>query len=184
MRRGDQRAFDRFFEDHVARIAAFAARRATLDSAALEDVVQVTMIKAVNSLEGFRGDCSLFTWLCSICRRHLADIRRKAARQPRTQSLDEIEAAKLPGPLPVQTEFQDPLDETAMDSARRAVRRAVNRLPTNYSRILELRYGDDLPVLEIARTLQLSESATESRLSRARRAFRAAWMGETSTLLN
>src|SRR5512134_2868931 len=79
MRRGDQRAFDQFFEGYVARIAAFAARRVPLDSAALEDAVQVTMIKAVNSIDRFRGDCSLFTWLCGICRNHLADICRKAA---------------------------------------------------------------------------------------------------------
>ena len=89
MRGGDQRAFDRFFEAYVARIAAFAARRAPLDSAALEDVVQVTMIKAMNGIDCFRGDCSLFTWLCGICRNHLADIHRKADRQPIQQSLEE-----------------------------------------------------------------------------------------------
>ena len=175
MRGGDQRAFDRFFEDHVARIAAFAARRATLDSAALEDVVQVTMIKAMSSIDRFRGDCSLFTWLCGICRNHLADIHRKADRQPIQQSLEEFAAAGPPGATPELTDFRDPLDETAMDSARRAVRHAVNQLPASHARILELRFGDDLSVLEIARTLQLSESAAESRLIRARQAFRASW---------
>jgi RNA polymerase sigma-70 factor, ECF subfamily len=184
MRGGDQRAFDRFFEGFVARIAAFAARRAPLDSAALEDVVQVTMIKAMNSIARFRGDCSLFTWLCGICRNHLADIHRKAGRQPIQHSLDEFAASGPPGAPPELTEFRDPLDETAMDSARRAVRHAVNQLPPSDARILELRYGDDLSVLEIARTLQLSESATESRLIRARQAFRASWMGEETTVLN
>jgi DNA-directed RNA polymerase specialized sigma24 family protein len=51
----------------------------------------------------------------------------------------------------------------------------VNRLPSSYSRILELRFGDDLTVPEIARILELSESAAESRLSRARQAFRESW---------
>ena len=181
MRSGDQRAFDRFFDDHVARIGAFAARRARLDSAALEDVVQVTMINAVKSIDSFRGDCTLFIWLCGICRNHLADIRRKAARQPNMQSFEEIEVARPSETQPDLMTLQDPIDESALNSARREVRHAVNQLPASYARILELRYGDDLSVREIARTLQLSEHATESRLARARRAFRAGWTGETST---
>jgi DNA-directed RNA polymerase specialized sigma24 family protein len=51
----------------------------------------------------------------------------------------------------------------------------INRLPASYARLLELRFGDDLTVLEIAGILQLSESAAESRLVRARLAFRDAW---------
>jgi len=57
------------------------------------------------------------------------------------------------------------------------VRRTINQLPASYARILELRYGDDLTVPEIARLLQLSESAAESRLVRARQAFRESWGG-------
>jgi DNA-directed RNA polymerase specialized sigma24 family protein len=48
-------------------------------------------------------------------------------------------------------------------------------LPASYARILELRFGDDLTVPEIAKILQVSENAAESRLSRARQAFRESW---------
>lgn len=176
MRRGEQRAFDQFFETYAARLGAFAARRSSLDSAALEDVVQVTMINAMRGLGGFRGGSALFTWLCQICRNHLADVRRKTERQPKVQSLDEMEARQS-GTVVELTDFRDPLDECADDSTRSAVRRAVNKLPASYSRILELRFGDDLTVPEIAKVLQLSESAAESRLSRARQAFRESWSG-------
>jgi len=174
MRRGEQRAFDQFFDAYAARLAAFAARRSSLDAAGLEDVVQVTMINAMRGLETFRGGSALFTWLCQICRNQLADVRRKAERQPRVQSLEQLEASK-PGTVVELTDFRDPLDECADDSTRSAVRRAVNQLPTSYARILELRFGDDLTVPEIAKILQLSESAAESRLSRARQAFRESW---------
>jgi RNA polymerase sigma-70 factor (ECF subfamily) len=180
MRRGEQRAFDQFFETYAARLGAFAARRSSLDSAALEDVVQVTMINAMRGLGSFRGGSALFTWLCQICRNHLADVRRKTERQPTVQSLDELEARQPPGTVVELTDFRDPLDECADDSTRSAVRRAVNRLPASYSRILELRFGDDLTVPEIAKVLQLSESAAESRLSRARQAFRESWSGGES----
>ncbi len=173
MRRGEQRAFDAFFDAFAARLGAFAARRSSLDAAALEDVVQMTMINAMRSLGTFRGGSTLFTWLCQICRNQLADARRKAARQPPTESIDQQDRtlAKV-----VQlTDFRDPLDECAADSERGAVRRAINRLPPHYARILELRFGDELTVPEIARVLQVSESAAESQLVRARQAFRAEW---------
>jgi RNA polymerase sigma-70 factor (ECF subfamily) len=180
MRRGDERAFDQFFDAYAARLGAFAARRCALDAAALEDVVQVTLINAVRGLASFRGGCALFTWLCQICRNHLADARRKAARQPKMQSLEQLEAARPPATVVELTDFRDPLDECAEDSTRNAVRRAVNGLPASYARILELRYGDDLTVPEIARLLELSESAAESRLVRARQAFRDGWNGDAS----
>jgi RNA polymerase sigma-70 factor (ECF subfamily) len=182
MRRGEQRAFDQFFDAYAPRLGAFAARRSSLDAAALEDVVQVTMINAMRGLGSFRGGAALFTWLCQICRNHLADVRRKAERQPKVQSLEQLEASKPPGTVVELTDFRDPLDECAEDSTRSAVRRAVNKLPASYSRILELRYGDDLTVPEIARVLQLSESAAESRLVRARQAFKDGWGGDAGQI--
>jgi RNA polymerase sigma-70 factor (ECF subfamily) len=178
MRRGEQRAFDEFFNTYAARLGAFAARRCSLDAAGLEDVVQMTMINAMRGLAGFRGGSSLFTWLCQICRNHLADARRKAARQPAVQSLDDLDAQRPLATVAQLTDFRDPLDECAADSERAAVRRAINRLPAHYARILELRYGDELTVPEISRILRISEDATESRLARARQAFRADWTAD------
>ena len=175
MRRGEQRAFDQFFEAYAARLGSFAARRSSLDAAAIEDVVQNTMINAMRSLATFRGGSSLFTWLCQICRNQLIDARRKAARQPQTQSIEQLQEDRQSAKVVQLTDFRDPLDECAADSERCAVRRAINRLPPHYARILELRFGDDLTVPEIARVLQVSESAAESQLVRARQAFRAEW---------
>lgn len=177
IRGGEQRAFDEFFGTYAPRVGAFASRRASLDAAELEDVVQVTMIRAMHGLSNFRSGSALFTWLCQICRNHLADVRRKAERQPGTQSLEHMAAAKPHHTAAELIDFRDPLEECASDSTRIAVRRAVNQLQTAFAQILELRYGDDLSVSEIARILELTESAAESRLVRARRAFRDVWSG-------
>jgi RNA polymerase sigma-70 factor (ECF subfamily) len=176
MRRGEKRAFDEFFDAYAARLGAFASRRSSLDAAAIEDIVQTTMINAMRSLGQFGGRSSLFTWLCQICRNQLADVRRKAARQPALQSLDQMTAGKSLATVMELTEFRDPLDECAADSTRGAVRQLINRLPAHYARILELRFGDELAVIEIAAVLQVSESAAESLLARARQAFRSAWL--------
>jgi len=175
MRRGEQSAFDQFFDAYAERLGAFAARRSSLDAAAIEDVVQMTMINAMRGLAGFRGGSSLFTWLCQICRNLLADARRKAARQPQVQSLDQMSEEKPLAQVIQLTDFRDPLDECADDSERGAVRQAINGLPPHYARMLELRYGDELTVPEIAGVLRISESAAESQLVRARQAFRNVW---------
>jgi len=175
MRAGDQRAFDTFFNAYAKRLAGFAARRCALDASALEDVVQQTMINAVKNLATFRGDSTLFTWLCQICRNLLADARRKQARQPVIESLD-LAAANRATALPVQLiDYRDPLDISSADSQRSDIRRVVNSLPPRYVRVLELKYGDELSLEEMALSLGLSESAAQSLLARARRAFAECW---------
>jgi RNA polymerase sigma-70 factor (ECF subfamily) len=181
MRRGEQRAFNQFFDAYAERLAAFASRRSALDAAAIEDVVQMTLINAMRSLTQFRGESSLFTWLCQICRNHLADARRKAARQPPVQSFEQMLEDKPLAKVVQLTDFRDPLDECLADGVRSAVRHAVNLLPAHYGRILELRYGDELTVPEIARSLGISESAAESQLVRARQAFRTEWSRGTDS---
>jgi RNA polymerase sigma-70 factor (ECF subfamily) len=181
MRRGDQRAFNQFFDAYAARLGSFAARRSSLDAASIEDVVQTTMINAMRNLGSFRGDSTLFTWLCQICRNQLADIRRKQARQPQVHSLEQMVEEKPRATVVQLSDFRDPLDECATDAERGAVRRAINRLPSHYARMLELRFGDELTVPEIARVLQVSESAAESQLVRARAAFRAEWQGAAAS---
>lgn len=182
MVRGEQSAFDAFFETYAARVAAFASRRSSLDPASLEDVVQVTLINAIRSLGTFRGGSSLFTWLCQICRNQLIDVKRREDRQPRSQSLEEMARQRPSAEIVELIDYRDPLEEVTDDSNRDAVRRAINQLPASYARILELRFGDELTVPEIARLLQLTESAAESRLVRARQAFRELWsaFGESS----
>src|SRR3982074_2673153 len=93
MRAGEQRAFDEFFNASASRLAAFVSRRSGLDPASVEDIVQNTLIKAVRNLASYRGEAALFTWVTTICRRELADVARKAARQPRHDSLSGPTAA-------------------------------------------------------------------------------------------
>jgi len=53
----------------------------------------------------------------------------------------------------------------------------ATELGPTYQAVLTLRYLDDLPVAEVARTLGRSLHATESLLSRAKAAFRLAYAG-------
>ena len=175
MRRGDQRAFNEFFETYAPRLISFAVRRSSLDPVAIEDVVQMTMINAMRNLGSYRGGAALFTWLCTICRNQITDACRSAARHRNVQSLDDLTDDRPLATIVELTDFRDPLDECEIDSMRAAVRRVINSLPVHYARILELRFGDELQGHEIARTLQMTDDAAESLLTRARQAFKSAW---------
>lgn len=175
LRLGEERAFTEFFETYAVRLESFAARRSGLNAAEIEDVVQQTMIQAVRNLGSFRGDAQIFTWLCQICRHVLADGRRQSTRRPVEEKLDNLVDGSVGGVPEALIALHDPLDEIERDGIRIDVRRAINQLPARFVHVLELRFGDELSVPEMARLLGLSTDAAESLLARAKEAFRKRW---------
>jgi RNA polymerase sigma-70 factor, ECF subfamily len=181
MRARDQRAFDEFFNASAPRLVAFAARRSSLDSASLEDIVQGSLIKAVRNLDNYRGEAALFTWLTEICRHELADAHRKAARRPAHIRLDEEGATRHVVAQLRLPEHQEPVAELAAATQRDAVMQVLGSLQERYARALEAKYGDGLSVGEIARQLGLTAIATQSLLARAREAFRERWRARSDS---
>jgi RNA polymerase sigma-70 factor, ECF subfamily len=178
MRAGEQSAFDAFFTAYAPRIAAFVARRSSLDPAGVEDMVQASLIKAIRNLESFRGEASLFTWLCTICRHELATLGRKMNRQPVHESADGDTATRdWLLELRVPSDHEPP-NELELEAHRGAVAKTLNSLPERYARALEWKYGDGFSVEEIAGMLGLTTIAAQSLLARARREFKDAWLRE------
>ncbi len=75
---GDEAAFRQFFDGHFPRLYRFALTRTDGDHDAAEEIVQKTLIAAMRKLQAYRGEASLFTWLCAICRREAAAWRSRA----------------------------------------------------------------------------------------------------------
>jgi RNA polymerase sigma-70 factor (ECF subfamily) len=175
---GDERAFDTFFASYARRLAAFAARRADLPPATVEDLVQNTLIKAIRNLASFRGEAALFTWLCEICRNEIVNVIRSSARRPAHDSLDEISRGDESPPEFRAPACDEPLQVLELDSRRNAIVATMNGLPERYALALEWKYGDGLSVEEIARLLGLTTIAAQSLLARARLAFKTSWPEE------
>jgi RNA polymerase sigma-70 factor (ECF subfamily) len=168
--RGDDQAFRELFEIYFPRLFRFALRRVA-DEDAADDIVQSTLIKAMRSLSSWRGEASLFTWLCTICRHELHDHWERQGRQPETASIDDapdvraaLEALSAGGDSP----------ERALERAEiaGAVQLVLDHLPGRYGDVLEWKYAHGLSVAEIAMRLGTSIKAAESTLTRARLAFR------------
>jgi RNA polymerase sigma-70 factor (ECF subfamily) len=172
---GDQAAFSEFFETHFSRVYRFALPRVAGNEDAAREAVQRAMIKAMRKLSAWRGEATLFTWLCQICRREIFDQARSNRRRADNvvliedsaevrQALEFIEA-------PAST---DPLRQCSRQDLQRIIQAVLDRLPDRYGEALELKYIEGCSVEEISKTMGIGPTAAQSLLARARTAFREA----------
>lgn len=84
VRSGNGADWDELVSQYQGRLLAFA-RRGLGQNADAEDAVQETFLSLLKSLDTFRGDSSLETWLYLLLRRRIVDIHRRAGRDQRVQ---------------------------------------------------------------------------------------------------
>lgn len=168
----DERAFDTFFKENFARLYRFALTRLPDDPDGTREVVQITLIKAIQKLHTYRGEAALFTWLCAICRNETSDWLAREGRYQEHIVLTE----DLPGVMAAVDSYRAPREESPERQAQRAeamrlIQVALDRLPAKYGNVLEWKYIEGYSVKEIAGKLELGHEATQSLLARAKRAF-------------
>jgi RNA polymerase sigma-70 factor, ECF subfamily len=150
-------SFERLVADHQPRVARLAQRLLGWKSDDVDDVVQEVFVSAWKALPQFRGDSSISTWLFRLT---LNECRRQ--RRRRIMRLGFLKRFATHRP---QIQESDPLDQ---DERLAIVRQAIARLPLKYRQIIVLRYLEELDVPEMMRVLNLSRSAIDVRLHRAR----------------
>lgn len=188
MASGEVAAFDAFFKEYFPRLFRFTMTRTDGNADMAEEVVQRTMCIVVRKMGGYRGEASLFTWLCTICRNELISVFRERGVIGRNsvpfEDIPEIRAALES----IAGDMGGPESERAKNELARFVRVTLAHLPLNYATALELKYIRGCSVTEIASELQISIKAAESVLSRARKAFkegfRSLWDFDPDFVLN
>jgi RNA polymerase sigma-70 factor (ECF subfamily) len=174
----DAAAFRAFFDDYFPRMFRFILRRVDGDTETARDIVQAALTKAVRKLDTYRGEASLFTWLCQIARRELADhVRRNAWHDTYTQRLvareDDVAVRASLESMEWASETE-PEAERRRDELAALVHAALDYLPRRYAQVLELKYLKDMSVEKIAERLGVTAVTVQSLLARARGAFRDA----------
>jgi RNA polymerase sigma-70 factor (ECF subfamily) len=125
-------------------------------------VVLDTFVRAFGSIDSFRADSSLRTWLFTIERRLILDRRRADRRRRDDTSVDDVDAA---------TEF-DPLDDIVAEEAESRVRQAVERLSRLQKEVFLLRVNEGLSYKEIAEVVGSTEGAARVHYHNAMRAVK------------
>ena len=169
---GNAAAFDAFFKEYFPRLFRFTMTRTDGDAGLAEEVVQRTMCIVMRKMSSYRGEASLFTWLCQICRNELVSVYRQhgviGQNSVPYEDIPEIRAALES----ITVDPTNPEQNRASNELARFVRVTLAHLPLNYATVLELKYIHGCSVSEIAQQMELSIKAAESVLSRARAAFR------------
>jgi RNA polymerase sigma-70 factor (ECF subfamily) len=145
--RGDQRSAAALVERHAQPLARFAASLGERDG--VDELVQDTFVRAFQSLDSFRADSSLRTWLFTICKRLVLDRKRSERRRKDVVELDDGHAAV----------GYDALDGLVAEETAQRVQDAVATLTPMQREVFTLRVTEGMPYSEIAKLVESTEGS-------------------------
>lgn len=151
------RAFERMYRKHVHDVYRYALGMLRNPDDA-EDVTQTTFMNAYRAFERGERPRQAQNWLMTIAHNVCRQRFRNASRRPTETEWDDALAAPVPD------------DDTGPSIAD--VQRALEHLPFNQRSALVMRELEGRSYAEIAAVLELTVSAVETLLFRARRALR------------
>jgi len=173
MRAGDAGAFADLVHGCAGALYA-TARRLLRSDADAADAVQDALVKALRSIDGFRGDASLLTWLRRIVTNE-ALMRLRGRGRRGECSIEDLQPRFADDGHRVQFRdaWQEPADALlARREVRDAVRRNLDRLQHDYRTVLLLRDVEGFDTQHTAALLGTTPGAVKVRLHRARLALR------------
>jgi RNA polymerase sigma-70 factor (ECF subfamily) len=164
---GDRAEFARLVDAYSSQIYRLAMKMLA-DEQDAEDVLQITFMKALQSVKNFEGRSSLSTWLYRIAvNEALMSLRRhKPTISVAMDYEDDEDEIRRP------TQFTDwcclPEEDLLSAEAKKHLDKAIQRLPEKLRVVFLLRDVEGLSIRETSEALDLTETAVKTRLLRAR----------------
>ena len=149
---GDQKAFERLYRLHEARVYALCLRLCG-DRHWAEDLLQEAFVRAWNKLGGFRGDAQFGTWLYRLTANLVISQLRRSKRN--------LEQELLPD--------ERELYPAAPPGLERDLDKAIRQLPDGARTVLVLHSIEGYTHEEIASAMDIAVSTSKVQLHRARK---------------
>ncbi|MGO4695968.1 RNA polymerase sigma factor [Paenibacillus sp. 2TAB26] len=146
--------FEDIFTLYYDRIRRFLSLKVDIQTA--EDLTQLTFMKAMEHINSFRGDSSLFTWICHIANNNLKNEFRRKDRNCETYvDLNHLENRFISFEFTKNVEIR--IDITL----------ALEQLSEIDREIISLHYDVGCTLKEVSEITQMKLSAVKNRLYRA-----------------
>ncbi len=155
---GDKPTLRRFYKNHHPRLLSYIASRVKTREDA-EEIAQDAFLSFLDSLPLFSFRASLWTFLVSIARHEIADYFRRLYAKKAIKYVPFVDQI-----------YTKPL--YSADQTAQAFNAAIIKLTPKHQTIILWKYEDGLSIKQIAGRLGISLKAAESRLFRARQAFK------------
>ena len=158
LKKGDPKAVSEWYLEYEPRILAYISKKVSNHKDS-EELAQEVFLGCLKHLPLFRGQSSIFTWMCSIARHEVSDYYRKRYAK---KALKYVPL----GEMILQEEIAD-----AHESAHK-VKEVFGQMKSESQELLMKKYVDCKKVSDIGKELGKTTKAIESDLFRARNEFK------------
>ncbi|MBK7105956.1 MAG: sigma-70 family RNA polymerase sigma factor [Ignavibacteriae bacterium] len=163
--KNDDEFIYKYVYDQYSRMVYSVGFRMIGNKEEAEDVTQDVFIMVFNSINSFREDSKLSTWIYQITvNTCLNKLRRKKAINFLSLNFGEDEK----GEQEMASDNLTPRDEIEKSELQKIVQDAINTLPAKQKTAIVLSRYEELTYKEIAKIMEISLSSVESLLFRAK----------------
>ncbi len=165
----------KWLDEHGDALFKYAFMRVRNEATA-EDLVQETLLAAIQALKTYQGQSSERTWLIGILKHKTIDYFRKAARE--IQFEDDAQINELVDAQPYDERGQlnieiknwsQPEKALEQDEFWRAIYSCLDNMPQRFATIFLLREVDGFDTDDLCKTMDMSQSNLWTTLSRIRK---------------
>lgn len=157
-----------FYKKYYLSVRKFVSQKID-DEGVVEELTNDIMMASMMCRSNFDGKCNEFSWICSIAKHKIIDYYRKKKLKTVLFSFN-----------PVFEEIADqalsPERDVLKNELKDEIKKTFEELNKGYKDILRLKYVEDMKIDEIAKNLKTTIKAVESKLIRAKKKFKEAWI--------
>jgi RNA polymerase sigma-70 factor (ECF subfamily) len=161
---GSDTHFTHLYERYFQRIYSFVYLRMR-NRADAEEVVQETFTAVYRSIEAYRGQSSLASWIYGIAKNTINNHIRRARAQAQRVEKAEAELTRGRQNLDACT----PEERLALSRCEAALRESLESVGEWHAEAFVLRHFEDLSIDEIAQRVSRSNDAVRSSLYRMKK---------------
>ena len=140
--------FDDIYSAHFLYVRRFLLRLCNGNEQIADELTQETFFQAYKSIQKFKGNCRIETWLCSIAQNVFYSFLKKEKKQKQLEKARVIDESSG---YSIQEEYY----------LERDVAVILSGFPSLVSKVMSYRLFLDIPYAEIAALLGISENSAK-----------------------